>query len=46
MLEEGTDIRLIQEVLGHSSNKTTELYTHISKATILNIKSPIDKIAL
>lgn len=45
-LEQGTDIRLLQEILGHSSIKTTEIYTHVSNTSILRIKSPIDKIDL
>lgn len=45
-LEDGTDIRLIQEILGHKSIKTTEIYTHISNASILSIQSPIDKLGL
>lgn len=44
MLESGTDIRLVQEILGHSSIKTTEIYTHISNRDILNVKSPLDNL--
>lgn len=44
LLENGTDIRYIQELLGHSSSKTTEIYTHVSKKNITNIKSPFDDI--
>ena len=44
LLEGGTDLRYIQELLGHSSSKTTEIYTHVSKKAIQNIKSPIDDI--
>ena len=40
--ESGTDIRYIQELLGHQSTKTTEIYTHISTRSIQNIKSPFD----
>jgi site-specific recombinase XerD len=42
LLEDGTDIRFIQELLGHSSLSTTEMYTHISTESIKKIKSPID----
>jgi len=44
MLEGGTDLRLVQEILGHKSIKTTEIYTHISTRNILNIKSPLDNL--
>ena len=44
LLDQGTDIRFIQELLGHSSVRTTEIYTHVSKRTIATIKSPIEKI--
>ncbi len=44
LLEQGTDLRYIQELLGHSSSKTTEIYTHISKKALANIISPLDHI--
>ena len=44
--ENGTDIRLIQELLGHKSSKTTEIYTHISNKRLQNIKSPFDDLDL
>ncbi len=44
LLEAGTDIRYIQELLGHSSSKTTEIYTHVSKNSIRKIRSPLDDI--
>lgn len=44
LLESGVDLRYIQEMLGHKSSKTTEIYTHVSKANIVNIKSPHDTI--
>lgn len=42
LLESGTDLRYIQELLGHNSSRTTEIYTHVSKKQIENIKSPFD----
>lgn len=42
LLESGTDLRYIQELLGHKSSKTTEIYTHVSTKSIQNIKSPFD----
>lgn len=44
LLESGTDIRYIQELLGHASPKTTMIYTHVSSRKIQNIKSPFDKL--
>jgi integrase/recombinase XerD len=42
LLENGTDLRYIQELLGHSSSKTTEIYTHVSTKNIQQIRSPFD----
>ena len=42
LLESGTDLRYIQEILGHSSSKTTEIYTHVSQKNIKLIRSPFD----
>lgn len=40
LLEKGTDLRYIQELLGHKSSRTTEIYTDVSPKSIQNIKSP------
>jgi site-specific recombinase XerD len=42
LLEQGTDIRYIQELLGHASPKTTQIYTHVSRRDIARIRSPLD----
>ncbi len=42
LLENGTDIRYIQELLGHNSPKTTMIYTHVSSASLDKIKNPFD----
>ena len=42
LLEGGTDLRFIQEILGHSSSRTTEIYTHVSTKSIQKIISPFD----
>jgi integrase/recombinase XerD len=42
LLESGTDLRYIQEMLGHNSSRTTEIYTHVSTQNIQLIKSPFD----
>jgi site-specific recombinase XerD len=44
LLENGTDLRYIQTLLGHSSPKTTEIYTRVSSKSLKEIKSPIDKL--
>ena len=45
LLENGTDIRYIQQFLGHSSIKTTTIYTHISANAVNKIVSPLDRLA-
>ncbi len=45
LLENGTDIRYIQELLGHSSPKTTMIYTHVSQSSIKKIKNPFNNLS-
>lgn len=42
LLEGGTDLRYIQNLLGHSSSKTTEIYTHVATNILKTIKNPLD----
>lgn len=42
LLEDGIDIRYIQKLLGHSSLKTTEIYTHVATKDLTKIKNPLD----
>ena len=44
LLEGGVDLRYIQELLGHKSSKTTEIYTHVSNKDLSQIKSPLDRL--
>ena len=46
LLEAGTDLRYIQELLGHKSSKTTEIYTNMSMKSLKNIKNPYDDLVL
>ena len=44
LLENGTDLRYIQEILGHSRSTTTEIYTHVSNKSIQKVISPFDSL--
>lgn len=44
LLEGGTDLHIIQAILGHTSSKTTEIYTHVSTRAIANVQNPFDEL--
>jgi len=46
LLENGVDLRYIQELLGHENSKTTEIYTHVSNKDLSKIKSPLDSLPI
>ena len=41
LLESGVDLRYIQELLGHKSSKTTEIYTHVAMKNLRRIRGPL-----
>ncbi len=41
LLENGVDVRYVQELLGHQNIRTTQIYTHVTNPSIKNIKSPL-----
>jgi len=43
LLDMGVDLRIIQELLGHKSSRTTEIYTHVSMRNLKNVKNPLDQ---
>jgi len=45
-LEQGQNIKHVQEALGHSSIKTTEIYLHLSSNALQQLQSPIDKLKI
>ena len=46
LLENGADLRYIQNLMGHSSSKTTEIYTQVTIKHIKGIESPFDSLNL
>jgi site-specific recombinase XerD len=46
LLETGTDIRIIQALLGHANLQTTSRYTHVATSTISRTPSPLDRLRL
>ena len=46
LLEDGTDLRYVQELLGHSRPETTMIYTHVTQKDIKKIRSPLDNFAI
>lgn len=45
MLENGVNIRVVQELMGHADAKTTEIYTHVMEKDISAVLSPLDQLS-
>ena len=43
LMDMGVDLRIIQELLGHKSSRTTEIYTHVSMRNLKNVRNPLDE---
>ena len=46
LLEDGVDLRYIQELLGHEDPRTTMIYTHVGSRALGHIRSPLDNLTL
>ncbi|NNF15017.1 MAG: tyrosine-type recombinase/integrase [Gemmatimonadetes bacterium] len=44
LLEGGTNLRVIQELLGHTSARTTQVYTHVARSALESVRSPLDNL--
>ena len=45
LLESGVDIRSVQDLLGHNSVETTQIYTHVMQKPGMGVRSPLDGLA-